>query len=386
MTDLQQINCAIYRGGTSKALFFMEQDLPKDVGQRSRMFLSLMGSPDVRQIDGLGGSDITTSKIAIIGPPTRADADVDYTFAQVFIERPEVSFQGNCGNISSAVGPFAIDHGMVPAAGDSVTVRIHNTNTNKILVAQVPLSGGQAAVAGDFSIPGVPGTGAMISMDFADTSGSATGLLLPTGNPLDELIVDGLGSIQVSIVDVANPVVFVRAEDIGASGVEHRLQINTNPELMEKLEAIRGAAAEAAGIVQNRGSALTESPLVPQIAFISPAVDYEDYGSGRVIQATDVSFLARVIFNQMAVDTYTGTGSICTAAAAMIPGSLVNRAASDEARQTGQIRIGHARGALEVEAQVRHDAKGPVLEKAVIRRTARRLMEGQAYYRSSTVA
>ncbi|HUT72399.1 MAG TPA: PrpF domain-containing protein [Desulfatiglandales bacterium] len=383
MGDQERFRCVIYRGGTSKAVFFMENELPSGLKVREKMLMAAFGSPDVRQIDGLGGSDITTSKVAIIGPPSREDADVDYTFGQVLIDRPGVLFQGNCGNISSAVGPFAIDEGLVRATDPMVTVRIYNTNTHKILIAEVPVFEGKAAADGDFSIPGVPGTGAMIKMDWADTAGSATGKLLPTGNAVDTLDVEDIGKIKTSIVDAANPVVFVLAEDIGATGMENRLEINSNTALMQKLERIRAAGAEAAGIVKSRQKALEDSPVIPQISFIRPPIDYTDYVTGRIIKAEYVSFLSRNIFNQMALETYTGTGSICTAAAAMIDGTLVSQVASHTTKATGMVRIGHPRGAMEIEAWADHEDKEWRLKRAIMKRTARRLMEGYVYVKKN---
>ena len=385
MGDTNRYRCVIYRGGTSKAVFFMENELPADPKLRDSLILSVFGSPDPRQIDGLGGSDITTSKVAIIGPPTRPDADVDYTFGQVMLERPEVLYQGNCGNISSAVGPFAIDEGLIRVTGPKVTVRIHNTNTKKILVAEVPICDGKAAATGTFSIPGVPGTSAMIPIDFADSAGSATGKLLPTGNVVDTPDIEGIGKVRISIVDAANPVVFVLAEDVGAEGTENREQINGNKTLMEKLEKIRAAGAELAGIVRNRKRALIDSPVIPQIAFVRTSVDYKDYASGILIKKNDVSFLSRVIFTQMAVESYTGTGSICTAAAAMIPGTIVSQVASEKTKKTGVVLIGHPRGAMEVLAKVSKKGGQFILEKAVLRRTARRIMEGYVYVKKPSM-
>jgi len=383
MSDQEKFRCYIYRGGTSKAVFFMENELPLDIKVREKLLLAAYGSPDGRQIDGLGGSDITTSKVAIIGPPSRDDADIDYTFGQVFIDRPVVSYNGNCGNISSAVGPFAVDEGLVRVSGNTATVRIHNTNTKKILVAEFPVSDGKAVYDDDFSIPGVPGTGAMIKLDFAGTAGSSTGKLLPTGNVVDILDVEDLGKIQVSIVDAANPVVFVLADDIGATGMENRLEINSNDILRDKLEKIRACGAEAAGIVKDRKMALTDSPLVPQVAFVRASTDYIDYATGDVIKGEDVSFLSRVLFNQVGVETYTGTGSVCTAAAAMIPGTLVNQVASQKTKDSGVVLIGHPRGAMEIVAQVDQHQGAWRLRKALFRRTARRLMEGYVYVKKS---
>jgi 2-methylaconitate cis-trans-isomerase PrpF len=188
---MSMLRCVIMRGGTSKAVFLRENDLPKDKALRDKIILSVFGSPDVRQIDGLGGADVLTSKLAIIGPSSRSDADVDYLFAQVGIDKPVVDYKGNCGNISSAVGPFAIDEGLVRANEPMTTVRINQVNTNRLIVAEVPVIKGKAAVEGELAIDGVPGTGAPITLDFSDTAGSVTGKLLPTGNVKDKITVRG---------------------------------------------------------------------------------------------------------------------------------------------------------------------------------------------------
>lgn len=381
--DQMRLRCAIYRGGTSKAIFFKENELPSDPLARDKVIMAVFGSPDIRQIDGLGGADITTSKVAIIGPSSRQDADVDYTFGQVMLDKPVVSFQGNCGNISSAVGPYSVDEGLVRAVEPISKIRIHNTNTKKILKAEFSVSGGKALAAGDCSIPGVPGTGALVQMDWAETAGSATGKLLPTGNVTDILDVNGFGKIKVSIVDAGNPVVFILAEDVGLKGTEHRGQLNSNDNVLEILEKIRSAGAQAAGIVQNSSTATSESPLAPQIAFVCGPMDYTDYASGEVIKKGQISFLSRIIFGQMPVEAYTGTGSICTSAAAMIPGTLVNLIASSKTRETGKVKIGHARGVLEIDAKIREENGHWLLEKAIMKRTARRLMEGYVFVKKT---
>jgi len=206
--EMETLRCAIVRGGTSKAVFIMMNEYPKDPAKRDAVILAVYGSPDVRQIDGLGGADVLTSKHAIISRSSRPDADVDYTFAQVSFESAFVDYAGNCGNISSAVGPFAIDEGLVEPVEPITTVRIRMTNSDKILIAEVPVTGGKAMVDGDFAIDGVPGTGAKIAMDWSDVVGSITGKLMPTGNPTDTIETDG-GKYTVSIVDAGNPVVFV---------------------------------------------------------------------------------------------------------------------------------------------------------------------------------
>ena len=218
--EMERIPCVIMRGGTSKAVFLLENDLPRGSAKRDAVILSVFGSPDPRQIDGLGGADPLTSKVAIIGPSQRPDADIDYTFGQVDIHTAYVDYSSNCGNISSAVGPFAITQGLVRAAEPTTVVRIYNTNTKKVFEAEVPVVNGQPAVLGDYKIHGVPGTGARIGVNLAGTVGAKTGRLLPTGNPADWIDVPDFGRLEVSMVDAGSPMVFVRAADLGLVGTE----------------------------------------------------------------------------------------------------------------------------------------------------------------------
>src|SRR5712692_4769335 len=237
---------AVYmRGGTSRCLVFHEGDLPAAGPERDYILLAALGSPDPygRQLDGLGGGISSLSKACIIGPGTRPDADVDYTFAQVEVRRPVVDYKGNCGNCSSAVGPFAIDEGLVPAVAPETIVRIHNTNTKKLIVAHVPVRDGEAAVEGDFALPGVPGTGARIALDFVDPGGAVTGRLLPTGKAREEI--DG---VQASIVDATNPMVFVRASDLGLTGTETPTEMDADAKLVARLEKLRVEAGQRMGV------------------------------------------------------------------------------------------------------------------------------------------
>lgn len=379
MQEQLRYRCTIMRGGTSKAVFFKRNELPSDPELRDRVILAVFGSPDLRQIDGLGGSDITTSKVAVIGPPTRADADIDYLFGQVHLTQAKIIWDSNCGNISSAVGPYAIDEGMV-VPGEPVTcVRVHNVNTHKILVEKVETRDGNAVVSGDFVLDGVPGTGSKIELDYKMTYGSATGRLLPTGNPVDLLFVPGIGEFPVSIVDIANSVCFVKAEDLGISGKESRPEIAEDRSLCDKLEAIREQAAIRCGFMKEGEIGAVVSPLRPMIAFVAPAQDYEDYASKAVIKKEETDFLARIIYNQMPVETYTGTGTICTATAAMISGTVVNQVCSTRPRETGTVRFGHSRGINCVDVEVEETGNGPVVRKAAFLRTARRIMDGFVY-------
>lgn len=376
MKEMMRIPCCIMRGGTSKAIFLKSNHLPQNEAVRDQVILRIFGSPDVRQIDGLAGADPLTSKLAIIGPSTHPDADVDYTFGQVSINKPLIDYSGNCGNISSAVGPFAIDEGFVKAVEPITTVRIHNTNTGKMLYAEVPVVDGRAKVLGDCKIDGVPGTGAKILMDFSDTAGSSTGKLLPTGRPVDT-IQTSKGPLDISIVDVANPCVFLRAKDIGMKGTESPQEINSNNGLLAFLEEVRAKATVMIGMSPDEAAATAKSPAFPMIAFVAPREDYQDFTSGKTIKKDQTDFVSRLMFMQVLHKTYPGTGTACTGAAAKIPGTIVNEVIP-HIDSISVIRIGHPAGVIEVEAEI----KDSRLTRAAFARTARRIMEGYVYVES----
>lgn len=374
----------LMRGGTSKAYFFKYNELPSDPEERERVILSIYGSPDPRQIDGMAGSWEGFSKVAIIGPSTHPDADIDYTFGQVQINRPFIDWKFNCGNISAAVGPYAIEEGMVKVTEPVTTVRIHMTNSHQIITAEVPVKDGHYVQYGDYVVPGVPGSGARIDINNAGMAGSATGKLLPTGHVTDWLDVEGVGHIEVSIVDFANPFVFVKAGDVGATGRECRTEIEGNKELLDKVVAVRCAAAEYLGFVSDRKDATEKSPSRPCLAFVAPRQDYVDYSNGKTIHGEDLDFLARNIFNNTAHDTFMGTGSLCTTVAAMIEGSIVNQVCSQEAKDTGIVRFGHPRGIIEVKVEVQKNDDGSfTVKKANMGRTARRLADGICYVKKN---
>ena len=354
---------AVYmRGGTSRCLVFHERDLPPDAAARDRILLAALGSPDPyrRQLDGLGGGISSLSKACIIGPGTLAGADVDYTFAQVHVDRSEVDYSGNCGNCSSAVGPFAIDEGLVPAVEGETVVRIHNTNTKKLIVAHVPVAGGEAAVTGDFELPGVAGLGARIALDFLEPGGAGTGRLLPTGRALDRI--DGLAC---SLVDATNPVVFFRAADLGLTGTEAPAAIDADRALSERLERLRVAAAQLMGIP---GSA-----AVPKIAVVAAPTAFTAL-DGVAHPRESADLVGRAISMGNCHRAFPLTVAMCLAVAARIPGTVVRDASA--AADGADIRLGHPSGVLPIDARVGRRGDEPWAERVTTYRTARRLMEG----------
>lgn len=373
------LRCTIYRGGTSRGVYIHRNELPADPVIRDRVILAIYGSPDIRQIDGLGGADPLTSKIAIIGPPTRPDADVDYLFGQVSLTKPFIDYRGNCGNISAGVGPFAIDEGLVKPEEPTTSIRIHQVNTNRIIVAEVPSANGKAAVEGDYEIDGVPGTGARIMLDFADSAGSGTGKLLPTGNVIDELDVESIGKIEVSIVDAANTTVFCLMKDLGLKGTETPREIDSNTSLFERIENIRGTAAELIGLVKDKKKAAVESPYIPFIAFVTKPLTYTKFTTGEVVEAGDVDVVSRLCFMQQTHKAYPVTGTVCTGVAAKIPGTIVNEVLSEREKRGMEIRIGHPAGMITIEVDAQKGDSGFVIKRAAVGRTARRIMEGYVY-------
>lgn len=383
-TGQSTIRCAIVRGGTSKGLFFHEDDLPAPGPRRDALLLRLMGSPDTLQIDGLGGSRPVTSKVAIISPSARDDADVEYTFAQVDIDRALVLWEGNCGNISAGVGPFAVDEGLVTAEEPVTRVRIHNTNTGALLVAEVPVSDGQAVVEGDFGIPGVPGTGAEIVMDWAGTVGATTGRLLPTGNAVDHITLESGQVVEVTVCDAGNPAAWVRADAVGLTGSELAEEIDGNAELLATARELRGKTAQLLGYTPDWRRAEEDSPGLPLIGFVSPAADYAT-SRGTTAGGGEMDLRVRLLFMNVLHPTIAGTASIALTAAARVRGSVAAAVCSPAMAAT-TFRIGHPAGVMTTRVAVA-DTGGP--EPSFLRlgisRTARRIMTGTAYYPASAL-
>jgi len=359
----QKIRAVYMRGGTSRCLVFHDGDLPAPGPERDRILLTALGSPDPygRQLDGLGGGISSLSKACIIAPPSRPDADVDYTFAQVDVKSPVVDYSGNCGNCSSAVGPFAIDEGLVKTTDGTTIVRIHNTNTRKLIVSHVPVQHGEAAVGGDFELAGVAGRGARITLDFKDPGGAGTGRLLPTGRARE-----WIGGAEASLVDATNPMVFVRAKDLGLVGTESPQAIDADRPLAARLEALRVEAAARMGIP---GSA-----ALPKIAMVAAPASFTALDGARY-EGERVDVVARVISMGACHRAFALTAAMCLAVAARLDGTLVSECSGNAA---GDIRLGHPSGVLPIDAAVRLRDGTPWAERVTVYRTARRIMEGFA--------
>jgi 2-methylaconitate cis-trans-isomerase PrpF len=372
----KRIPAVLMRGGTSKGLFFHANHLPSDPGRRDAILLAAYGSPDPnrRQIDGIGGAASTTSKVAIISPSASPDYDVVYNFGQVSIDRPLVDFKNNCGNMSAAVGPFAVDEGLIAATEPVTRVRIHQINTDKLIVAEVPVKNGRFDEAGDYEIAGVPGSGGKITLRFSDPGGSLTGRLFPTQNVKDNLAVPGIGKVELTIIDAANPVVLVRASILDLEGTEIE-RIDTDETVKAKLERIRCAVAVEIGLAETMEAATQRSQTVPKIALVAAPKSYQSLG-GKVVDAAEVDLVARIMSMGTLHKSFAVTGAIPTAGAAKIPGTVVYDLIPPESRKKDLIRIGHPGGIIEVGAIVKKNRDGFYYQEALLGRTARRLMEG----------
>lgn len=376
-----RLRAVFMRGGTSKAVMFRRDDLPADPKAWDPIFLEVMGSPDPdgRQLDGMGGGISSLSKICIIGPSSRPDADVDYTFAQIGVRDTFVDYNANCGNMSSAVGPFALDEGLVvaPASGET-SIRIHNTNTSKIIIARFPVDRGLLAATGDIEIDGVAGEAAPIRLEFLEPGGARTGKLLPTGHASDEFDIRGLGVVKASCVDAANPCVFVAAGAVGQSGDELPDALDRDALFLQRMEDIRCAASVKMGIAPDLDQARRMTGI-PKVAMVSGPRTGRTL-SGRELAEADADIWVRMISVGQPHRAVPITGAICLAVAARIPGSIPAGLVRESNRP---IRIAHPSGVTLVDASVsRADSGTMKADYGAVYRSARRLFEGNVVYRT----
>ena len=383
-----RIPATYMRGGTSKGVFFRLEDLPESCrvpgAARDRLFQRVIGSPDAygKHIDGMGGATSSTSKCVMISPSERPDHDVDYLYGQVSIDTDFVDWSGNCGNLSTAAGAFAIHAGYVDPGPDGVrTVRIWQANIGKTIIAHVPVSGGAVQETGDFELDGVTFPAAEIVLEFLDPAdeGEDGGAMFPTGNLVDELdvpedLIAG-GELKATLINVGIPTIFVNAADLGYAGTELQDAINGDAVALKRFEMLRAIGAVRMGLIDTvEGAAKRQH--TPKIAFVAPPVDHV-VSSGRRILASDVDLLVRAMSMGKLHHAMMGTASVAIAAAAAVPGTLVNLAAGGGARSA--VRFGHPSGALRVGAEAVERRGDWTVSKAVMSRSARRLMEGSVF-------
>ncbi|MCA1366696.1 4-oxalomesaconate tautomerase [Bradyrhizobium sp. BRP14] len=354
MNDLLAIPCVLMRGGTSKGPFFLANDLPADASERDKILLSVMGSGHPLQIDGIGGGNPVTSKVAIVGPATIPGADVDYLFAQVRVDQQIVDTSPNCGNMLAAVGPFAIEAGLVPARGETTLVRIHNVNTGKMIEADVPTPNGNVSYLGEAAIDGVPGSAAPIALTFMDAAGARTGQLFPTGKPVD--LIHG---VAVTCIDCAMPMMLIEADSIGASGFETAAELNADKTLLDRLEKLRIAAGERMGLGDVRNQ------VTPKPVLIS-----------KPKSGGDVN--VRYFMPHQCHPSLATTGAVGIATACINEGTVASLLVGTR-KPPVVLSIEHPSGHLDVKL---HEREGKVV--AGILRTARRLFEGHVFAKPVT--
>jgi probable AcnD-accessory protein PrpF len=380
----RRIPATYMRGGTSKGVFFRLSDLPEAArvpgAARDALLLRVIGSPDPygKHTDGMGGATSSTSKCVIVGPATQPGRDVDYLYGQVSIDSAFVDWSGNCGNLSSAVGPFAIANGFIPSdrlPRDGVcTVRIWQKNIGKTIVAHVPIANGEVQEDGDFELDGVTFPSAEIPLEFLDPvdEGDEGGAMFPTGNVVDTLDVPGVGTLQATMITAGIPTIFVRAADIGLAGTELQPAINESREPLAMFEAIRTAGALRMGLIKTPEEA-AKRQHTPKVAFVAAPADYVA-SSGKAVQAADIDLVARALSMGKLHHAMMGTASVAIATAAAIPGTVVNEAAGGGAREA--VNFGHPSGTMRVGAAAEQIDGQWVVRRALMSRSARVLMEG----------
>jgi 2-methylaconitate cis-trans-isomerase PrpF len=372
-----RIPALLARGGTSRGLIFRRQDLPRDESLWDAIFLAAIGSPDPRQLDGVGAGDSHTSKVAVVNPSRREDADVDFLFAEVAITEARVDYAGNSGNIIAALGPFAVDEGWVQPRSPMTEVRVFNLNTSKSILLDVPVKDGRSADDGDFVMPGVNSPGPRVDMHFPFPGGALTGSLLTADGPRSRLTLSDGTQIDATLVDAANPVVFVDARVLGVAQHTSPAQLNADTELLARLQRIRSAASVRFGLVSRPEDAWQHSPMVPFLVLLHPPCDFPNIARpGHTTCAADMDLSVRVLSLNMIHKSVNVTVSVATTAAALLPGSLAH-AMSDGRARAGDLRIGHPSGVTRTGNRHTGNGKDTIVESVSIGRTARYIMRGE---------
>ncbi|MEW4414129.1 PrpF domain-containing protein [Clostridium sp. AN503] len=379
---MRKFKTVFMRGGTSKGCMFHKEDLPADQSEWDKIFLQCMGDPDPKQIDGLGGTVSSNNKIVIVWKSQEPDVDVEYLVGQVIVGKSQVDYKSNCGNMTAAVGPYAVEEGMVDIVEPVTTVRMLNRNTDKHIQVTVPIDPATKTFAqdGDCAIAGVDGTAAELKVKFMNPAGAKTGKLLPTGNVKDILDIPGFGNIEATILDVSNPMVLVRAEDIGMTGTELPEEVNQNSRVSELLEKIRGTAACMMGFAKDLEDATQNSPAVPKVGFFTTPKDYTDI-AGQQVKKEEMDVCARVIsvFKCHKACPLTSASSISVAA--FLEGSLLYDTLGAPEAGVETVRIGHPSGVMTMCPEIVKENGDIGLPSVAVQRTARRIMDGTVYVR-----
>lgn len=377
---MRKFKTVFMRGGTSKGCMFLKENLPENKEEWDSIFLQAMGDPDPKQIDGLGGTVSSNNKIVIVWKSEKPGIDVEYLVGQVIVGKSQVDYKSNCGNMTAAVGPFAVEEGLVEVTEPITTVHLFNCNTEKYIDVTVPCENGTFAEEGDCEIAGVDGTAPELNVNFLNPAGAKTGKLMPTGNSMDILTIPGLGKIEATILDVSNPMVVVKAEDVGLKGTELPEEVNANKEACDLLEKIRGTAACMMGFAKNLEDATKNSPAVPKVGVFTKPVDFLNLEKEEV-KAETMDVCVRVISVFKCHKACPLTSASAISVAAFMEGTLIQKVLGKPQKEQKTVRIGHPSGVMTMLPDLEEQSGEITVKGVAVQRTARRIMEGTLFIR-----
>lgn len=377
---MRKFKTVFMRGGTSKGCMFLKENLPENKEEWDSIFLQAMGDPDPKQIDGLGGTVSSNNKIVIVWKSEKPGIDVEYLVGQVIVGKSQVDYKSNCGNMTAEVGPFAVEEGLVEVTEPITTVHLFNCNTEKYIDVTVPCENGTFAEEGDCEIAGVDGTAPELNVNFLNPAGAKTGKLMPTGNPMDILTIPGLGKIEATILDVSNPMVVVKAEDVGLKGTELPEEVNANKEACDLLEKIRGTAACMMGFAKNLEDATKNSPAVPKVGVFTKPVDFLNLEKEEV-KAETMDVCVRVISVFKCHKACPLTSASAISVAAFMEGTLIQKVLGKPQKEQKTVRIGHSSGVMTMLPDLEEQSGEITVKGVAVQRTARRIMEGTLFIR-----